>query len=99
MLGSANGAAVLFGGYIGTTFLNDTWLWDGASWSQAQPASAPSPRRYYAASGLGGTMLLFGGANASTVLGDTWVWNGSTWSEKFPASHPSARRGAAITLR
>ena len=35
---------VLFGGFVGFTILNDTWLWDGATstWTQATPQRAPT---------------------------------------------------------
>jgi hypothetical protein len=35
---------VLFGGYDGTNYLGDTWLWDGSKlqWTQATPKHRPS---------------------------------------------------------
>src|SRR6185295_15339814 len=45
---AANHATVLFGGgrYNGgwTTYLGDTWTWDGSVWTLKQPAGSPSPR-------------------------------------------------------
>jgi len=71
---------VLFGGCSSNnvdtcTYLNDTWIWDGTTWTQQFPAQSPSPRAtnmvYDAATK---TVVLFGGANSSTDdLGDTWT--------------------------
>src|SRR5256885_13156175 len=55
---------VLFGGYAHLGAFNDTWTWDGATWTQRQPVNAPP------ASGGGAmvsdpssqTLLLFGGS-------------------------------------
>ncbi len=97
---AAAGNVVLFGGTTisipGTagTYLNDTWTWDGTTWTQQFPPVSPSPRDgsmvYDAATG---TVVLFGGGNSSGVLGDTWTWDGltGTWTQKNPAASPSPR--------
>src|SRR5947209_7361816 len=59
---------ILFGGFGPTSYLNDTWTWDGAKWTQIATALAPSPR---AASGIGfdrvtGKVVLFGGFDGNT---------------------------------
>ncbi len=77
------------------TPVNDTWLWDGTSWTKQSPPVSP-PRRaggrmaYDAATG---TVLLFGGAELNVFLNDTWIWNGKTktWTQVFPATSPAAR--------
>ncbi|MEM7199490.1 MAG: kelch repeat-containing protein [Planctomycetota bacterium] len=78
----ARGVTVLFGGRIGFTAadqLNDTWEWDGVSWSQVTPPTSPpnllSPRLYYdplvqrtrLAGWLGGIIEL-------------WEYDGATWT-------------------
>jgi len=97
-----HGQVVLFGGFGGQNqaFLNDTWLWNGTNWTQANPANSPSPRYssamdYDAAQGQ---VVLFGGYNAYTgaVLGDTWAWNGTRWTQLIPAASPSARYNSAM---
>ena len=92
---------VLFGGYNATPQpTNETWIWDGASWSAAQPASSPPPRSGASMSysdALGGIVLL-GGSDGTPGghIGDTWLWNGTTWEElKFPHG-PNPRWGAAL---
>jgi uncharacterized protein (TIGR03437 family) len=97
---STHGQVVLFGGEsIKVEILNDTWLWDGTNWSQANPANSPAARyntamAYDSAHGL---TVLFGGWNAGgTYFGDTWVWDGTNWSQKMPQHNPPARQGHSM---
>ena len=92
--------AVLFGGNPGNfVYVNDTWIWDGTTWTQQFPPVSPSARAFntqpMAFDLASGTVVLFGGfANGgSSVLGDTWIWDGRAkrWAERFPATSPSAR--------
>lgn len=82
---------VLFGGcapdptsnHIPICF-NDTWLWDGESWKQANPSTAPSPiGSVPSAMGydrLHQNVILYG-------LG-TWIWDGTNWIEQHPIHSP-----------
>ena len=93
---------VLFGGYDGTQFLGDTWLWDGATstWTQANPASSPSA--------LAGAMLftdpknehadLYGGFDGQFYQVNTWQWVGGTWQLLQPSTSPFARGWAVVGL-
>ena len=94
----ASGTVVLFGGCSNNspscTYYNDTWTWDGKSWTQQFPSVSPSPRTSYMAyDETTKSVVLFGGTNTTTTLGDTWIWDGvtKTWTEKSPAASPSAR--------
>jgi hypothetical protein len=75
---AANGQVLLFGGSGTSSFLNDTWTWDGTNWTQRSPAPSPPVRgsatmAYDAAISQ---VVLFGGiANGNNILGDTWTWN------------------------
>jgi hypothetical protein len=86
------GMAVLFGG-SGTSDFGDTWLWDGAMWTQASPMTAPSARGATAMvyDSARGVTVLFGGVHGSTLYGDTWEWNGTNWIQMFPMTSPPAR--------
>jgi len=102
---AAAGNVVLFGGAndsgVNSSFniLNDTWLWNGTTWTEQFPTTSPSARSsatmsYDAATG---NMVLFGGANYySVAFNDTWVWNGITWTDESPAASPPARSEAAM---
>jgi hypothetical protein len=91
----AGGDIVLFGGEGSSgTYFNDTWTWDGTTWTQQSPPVSPSARvanmTYDAATQ---TVVLFGGNNSTTAFGDTWTWNGvtKTWAQQNPTTSPSAR--------
>jgi len=72
---------VLFGG-VGD--YPNTWLWNGSSWTLADPASSPAGR--FGASAAYDPQLksvvMFGGRlEDGTPIHDTWAWNGSTWTD------------------
>lgn len=94
---AARGKVVLYGGAQNGTTFDDTWEWDGASWSLAPVVAKPSPRK---ASGLTydsarRVTVLVGGSSATP---EPWEWNGgSTWrSSGASASSPDVGYAAAI---
>lgn len=95
---------VVFGGYIdeAPNFSDETWIWDGASWSLL--VGARPPPRYSAAMAYGnGRILMHGGltrrANgAIEPLNDTWELNlaaptclnsNSGWRQLTPSQQPT----------
>jgi large repetitive protein len=75
----ATGQAVLFGGVSGSsgngTDLNDTWVWNGTTWTLQNTSVSPTARYafgmdYDAATGQ---IVLFGGNASSGIAGDTWT--------------------------
>src|SRR5207248_770118 len=83
----------------GTTYLNDTWSFDGTTWTQittqpAPPARAAAQMTY---DSVTQKVVLFGGFNG-TYLSDTWLWDGSTlqWTQATPQHHPSAVTGPML---
>ena len=91
---TARGRVVLFGGYNGN-YLDDTWEWDGTTWTQ-RATSGPSPRMHPAMAydTARGRVVLFGGSNGN-YLGDTWEWDGTTWTQRA-TSGPASRYGHAM---
>jgi hypothetical protein len=94
---------VLFGGDdTDGTWLTDTWIWDGAQWHLAKPATTPPARRDAAMAydDALGAVVMFGGWNpvvgGPAKLNDTWAWDGSTWTQLFPATVPRKRAGAQM---
>jgi hypothetical protein len=94
---TATQTAVLFGGNgNGSECFTDTWTWNGTTWVQQFPASAPSARAgasmVYDAT-LGEIVLFGGDANNiwEDSLNDTWTWNGTNWTEIYPATVPPNR--------
>jgi uncharacterized protein (TIGR03437 family) len=99
---SAHGQVVLFGGtdetnnYAG---LNDTWVWDGANWTEKMPQTSPPGRGF---SGMvydsaHGRVVLFGGEGSDFAdFNDTWTWDGSNWSQATPQTSPAPRDSFAM---
>lgn len=92
----ARGECVLFGGGAGaSTFLADTWTWNGTTWSQKAPVQSPSPRfgAAMAYDSARQVVVLFGGFVASGLdIADVWEWDGANWTPRpFAGSGPGAR--------
>lgn len=89
---------VLFGGMSVGSFsrLNDTWEFDGSTWTQIATASSPpiraSPGMAYDAQRQ--RVVLFGG----TTGVDTWEYDGTNWSSRAPALFPRARAAPAMAF-
>ena len=89
----ATGKVVLFGGVGSFAFLlNDTWIWNGTTWTQVSPATRPPVRNgaSMAYDPATGKVVLFGGNSKSGSLHDTWTWNGTTWSQVALLTSPPA---------
>lgn len=78
---------LLFGGQVSRTstrfvdFSNETWKWNGASWTKLFPNTTPTYRAGHAMvfDEARNKIVMFGGYNYG-YLGDTWEWDGSDWS-------------------
>jgi hypothetical protein len=100
---AAAGNVLLFGGVDSAGKpLNDTWIWDGNTWTQQFPPVSP-PARQFDAEGMAyhpgiRKVVLFGGAAGGQALGDTWTWDGlaKAWTRQSPASSPSPRRTSLV---
>jgi RHS repeat-associated protein len=75
---TAIGKTLLFGGsgVSNAPADNDTWIWDGASWTQVFPAASPAARSYFAMAydAARSQVVLFGGTDGPTQYNDTWVY-------------------------
>jgi len=84
------GVSVLFGGLSAKAGaesfpLNDTWEYDGESWTKADPTNSPSPRSGHAMAydEVRKVTVLFGGIDADgNRLNDTWEYDGTTWIQR-----------------
>ena len=85
---------LLFGGSTGFSASNETWSYDGATWSQLNPAPAPTAKAGHEMvyDIVRGVVLMYGGLNTSFFGGpsvdQTWEWNGTTWTQVFPSTTP-----------
>ncbi len=89
------GQLLLFGGTSSSSgTLNDTWAWNGTSWSQVDDSGDPgcsstctqSPPARSSATltddpALGEAVLAGGLSSGSSSLDDTWAWTGTSWSQ------------------
>jgi hypothetical protein len=98
---------VLFGGSDSTfEALDDTWLWNGREWRNAE-ADGPSPRTepLMAFDASRGVTVMFGGlGDLAPSLDDTWEWDGRRWRRVDPPRvvtepAPSSREFAAMIDR
>jgi hypothetical protein len=94
---------VLFGGF-GQNYLNDTWTFDGTTWTRVPTKVAPSRR---AATTMAfdkriNKLVLFGGFDGkpteSGFLRDTWLWDGatSTWTQATMKVSPPRASGPML---
>ena len=89
------GTVVLFGGRAGNSvYLNDTWTWDGVTWTRQFPPISPRGCEFdtqgMAFDRATENIVMFMGGNCSPSLAETWVWNGraKTWTQRFPPTSP-----------
>ena len=98
---------VMFGGYLqcsgyGCTpgYLDDTWEWDGQTWTEHTSTPFPQGRENSAMTydPVRERVVMFGGWNESAYayLSDTWEWNGTTWTRRTPITSPTGREGHAL---
>ena len=87
---------LIFGGLQGQTYQNNTYSFDGTTWT-TESGTLGASVGFNSGGTLRGVIYSMGGKNASTVLTNVWKWTGSIWVEV--AGLPSARwGGAAATL-
>lgn len=91
------GNILMYGGRGKTSLvgaLQDTWLYNGTTWTLQAPLTSPFGRWKAESAFLSGTgVVLFGGQNALNMLNETWVWNTTTknWTLQAPVTSPSIR--------
>lgn len=95
---AARDQLVVFGGNNpGFALLDDTWRWNGTTWTLAPTPTRP-PARLGAAMAFDRTrsvVVLFGGQSSGggpfPYFADTWEWNGVVWQQRLPSTSPPAR--------
>ena len=97
---AASRKVIVFGGFDGTTYLNDTWTFDGISWTQVAVSPSPPVRAnaQMAYDSVTHKVVLFGGYNGTNYLGDTWLWDGtrSRWTPVRTVHRPRAVTGPML---
>jgi|GEM_PF-872111 len=87
---------VLFGGGVGASLLDETWIYDlsESTWTQTSPAVPPSARAAHGMAHLGeDRVVLFGGNTEEGYDDQTWVYDlgEGAWTQMSPAAQPSGR--------
>jgi N-acetylneuraminic acid mutarotase len=80
--------------------MNDTWAFNGTSWTQVSVSNRPPARENAAMATLGNEVVLFGGIGASNngVLNDTWTLDGTSWTQHLLPNPPPARYAAPMAV-
>ncbi len=88
---SLNNTTILFGGYGGGRFDDQTWAWDGTNWSHvAVEGPIPEPRNMQKLCYMGdGKTLLYGGHNYYSYLNNTWVYDSTLQKWTCVCSSPA----------
>jgi hypothetical protein len=87
---------LLFGGGAANSdpFRNDTWAWDGTTWTELHPTTTP-PRcgeaRMVYDPDLSGIVLVSQSCAGDAGYVTTWTWTGSNWSQLKPATSVTRR--------
>jgi hypothetical protein len=75
--------------------LDDTWTWDGSTWTQQHPAATPPGGAAWAAYDPTRRNLVLC-VTGPAADAQTWVWDGTGWKQKHPATSPKPRLFASI---
>jgi N-acetylneuraminic acid mutarotase len=107
---AARHETVLFGGcttiigFLCQGALGDTWVWNGATWTERLPATSPPARGFHTMTydAARGEVVLWGGlggcpGSCSGPVNDTWVWDGTNWTQRLAPNAPPGLSGAAMT--
>jgi hypothetical protein len=89
------GRVVMFGGVGGTslgTSSDETWSYDGTTWTLLSPTQRPAARLHMdmVFDSSRGVFVLYGGQSSGGggALNETWEFNGVDWTQRFPAANP-----------
>jgi cysteine-rich repeat protein len=90
---------VLFGGSSDSDsvgVMNDTWAWDGTTWTELDPATIPDARADHALvyDRARRRIEMFGGGLA---VFSPWEWTGDDWIQVAPVRAPQLRYGPLAT--
>lgn len=101
----ARGVTVLFGGYLCADTLcapgsagapvayQDTWEWNGTTWTERVVASPPPARWLHAMTydPQRQRVVMIGGRDGGNALttNDVWEWDGTTWSVRSTIGDPT----------
>ena len=76
---------LLYGGY-GTANHNDTWAWNGTTWTKLSPKASPplKSRAGFVSIKKSKEIVMYGGTTTTSTTvpaSDMWKWDGSNWAQ------------------
>jgi hypothetical protein len=77
------------------TWLDDTWKWDGAAWTQLQPTQHPTLRFAMGAFDPAISKLVVYGLTSDLTAAQTWTWDGN-WQQVATSVSPPPRYSSAL---
>ncbi|AVI52172.1 hypothetical protein C5O00_13820 [Pukyongia salina] len=79
---------IRFGGWNGTTRINETWRLSGNNWDKLKTNKSPNPRNHsnMIYDQKNGRMVLFGGHDGENVFGDIWEFRNYEWNKIMETS-------------
>lgn len=98
---SCRNVVVMYGGFDEQQGFEDTWEWDGTSWSLRASGGGPGVRFTHsmAFDATRCRTVLFGGNapyNAPSYFNDTWEWDGNAWTQKCANCAPTVRHAPGM---
>lgn len=99
---------VLFGGFSGNNYNDQTWTWDGSSWTEVKINDRDRPGRrglmamWY--DPLAQKTILYGGFGRQSIdddierFSDMWAFDGSKWTKLNVTETPGMRFGPQIAV-
>jgi hypothetical protein len=99
---------VMFGGYFGNNFRNDTWTWNGTAWTEVEtdrderPPNRAQMAMWY--DPLLKKVVLYGGIGRGSLnervtrYSDMWAFNGTGWAKLDVAQTPGMRFGPQVEV-
>ncbi|MBX3464875.1 MAG: hypothetical protein KF830_17035 [Planctomycetes bacterium] len=93
---------VIYGGATSQLLIppsNQTWEYDGVTWTQVTTTGNPGPRNRPAMCYHFGQnrTVMFGGFDGTNLTDSTWFYDGSTWTQaSVTGSKPSPRNAASM---
>jgi hypothetical protein len=89
-------AVVIYGGRTpADTWLDDTWSWDGTTWTQLQLSQHPTLRFAVGAFDPTISKLVVYGLTSDLKTAQTWTWDGS-WQQVTGGPSPTRRVSSAL---
>jgi hypothetical protein len=97
---------VLFGGYDGINYRDETWTWDGSVWAKLKPSKKPGHRAQMSMwyDTRAKKTILYSGAGRPNIdehvtrYADMWSFDGTTWTEMTKTAAPGIRFGAQTAV-